>query len=43
MRNPNRLYNFYNEVARLHATHFPDWRVGQLLLNFLSWVQTEKR
>ena len=43
IRNPNRLYNFYNEVTRLHMTHFPDWRTGQLWLNFLSWLQNEKK
>lgn len=29
MRNPNRLYDFYNEATRLHTTYMPDWRVGQ--------------
>lgn len=43
MRNPNRLYNFYNEVTRLHMTYFPDWRVGQFWMNFLGWVQNEKK
>ena len=42
MRDPNRLYNFYNEVTRLHMTYMPDWRVGQFWLNFLSWLSTEK-
>ena len=42
MRDPNRLYNFYNEVTRLHMTYIPDWRVGQFWLNFLSWLSTEK-
>lgn len=42
MRNPNRVYNFYNEVIKLHATHFPDWRAGQFWLNFLSWLQNDK-
>ena len=43
MKNPNRLYNFYNEVTRLHMTHFSDWRTGQFWLNFLSWLQNEKK
>jgi len=43
MRNPNRLYNFYSEVTRLQVTHMPDWRVGQFWLNFLFWLQNEKR
>ena len=24
-------------------THFPDWRTGQFWLNFLSWLQNEKK
>lgn len=42
IRDPNRLYNFYNEVTRLHMTYMPDWRAGQFWLNFLSWLQNEK-
>ena len=43
IRDPNRLYNFYNEVTRLHMTYMPDWRVGQFWMNFLGWVQNEKK
>ena len=43
MRDPNRLYNFYNEVTRLHMTYMPDWRVGQFWSNFLCWLQYEKK
>ena len=43
IRDPNRLYNFYNEVTRLHMTYMPDLRVGQLWMNFLGWVQNEKK
>lgn len=42
-RDPNRLYNFYNEATRLHMTYMPDWRVGQFWMNFLGWVQNEKK
>ena len=42
MRNPNRLYNFYNEMTRIHMEHFPDWRFGQLVCNFISWVTSVK-
>lgn len=42
MRDPNRLYGFYNEVARLHATHMGDWRVCQFWINFLCWIQNKK-
>ena len=24
-------------------TYFPDWRVGQFWINFLSWIQNEKK
>ena len=24
-------------------TYMPDWRVGQFWLNFLSWLQNEKK
>lgn len=42
-RDPNRLYNFYNEVNRLHITYMPDWRAGQFWMNFLGWVQNKKK
>ena len=43
MRNPNRLYNFYNEVTRLQIKYYPDWRVGQFMINFLYWIQNDKK
>lgn len=42
-RDPNRLYNFYNEVKRLHMTYFPDWRAGKFWMNFLGWLQNDKK
>lgn len=24
-------------------TYFPDWRAGQFWMNFLSWIQNEKK
>lgn len=42
MRNPNRLYDFYNEVTRLHMTYMPNWRAGQFWMNFLGFVQRKK-
>lgn len=36
MRNPNRLYNFYDELKRIHMTHVPDWRFGQMLVNIFG-------
>lgn len=42
MRDPNRLDNFYNKMTKLHKACFPDQRFGQLMMNFLSWVQGAK-
>lgn len=42
MRNHNRLDDFYAELCRIHKKHFPDWRFGQLMYNFLNWVASEK-
>ncbi len=42
MREPNRLYNFYRELQKIHITFFPDWRFGQLMLNFFHWLTNEK-
>ena len=43
MRDPNRLDNFYDEMKKLHMETFPDWRWGQLVMNFLGWIaQTYK-
>lgn len=43
MRDPNRLDNVYAEVARLHKENLPDWRIGQLWLNFGGWMWQEKQ
>lgn len=37
MRDPNRLYKFYENLRDMHMTHFPDWRFGQFMLNFIEW------
>lgn len=42
MRDPNRLYNFYNEVTRLHMTYRPDWRIGQFWDIFKKWLEVFK-
>lgn len=42
MRDINRLYNFYNELMRIHMENFPDWRFGQLINNFEEWLQFDK-
>lgn len=33
MRNPDRLYNFYDEIRRIHMQYVPDWRFAQLITN----------
>ena len=43
MRDPNRLDNFYDTVKQIHKTTFPDWRFGQLMYNFFSWLYSEKK
>lgn len=35
-RNPNRLYEFYNELRRIHMTYCPDWRFGQMFKNIFG-------
>lgn len=42
MRDPNRLFNFYNELCRLHMTYQPDIRFGQFVYNFNSWLKEYK-
>lgn len=41
-RDPNRLDDIYAEIARLHKEYLPDWRVGQLISNFVGWMYSEK-
>ena len=43
MRDLNRLDMFYDEVKKIHKVSFPDWRFGQLISNFFSWMSYEKR
>lgn len=40
MRDPNRLYPFYDELRNLHMTEFSDWRFGQLISNFTRYMAT---
>jgi hypothetical protein len=35
-RNPNRLYDFYGELTRIHMTYASDWRFGQLMYNIFG-------
>lgn len=43
MRDPNRLYKFYNELMRIHMEKFPDWRFGQFIGNFEAWLLMNSR
>lgn len=36
MRDPNRLYGFYNKLQEIHMKYVPDWRFGQLLSNIFG-------
>lgn len=36
MRNPKRMKPFLDEVEKIWADKFPDWRFGQLIFNFIS-------
>lgn len=42
MRDPNRLYSFYNELGRIHRTYYMDLRFGQFMYSFFTWVSREK-
>lgn len=39
MRDPDRLYKFYNELMNEHMENLPDWRFGQLMINFFHWLK----
>lgn len=40
MRDPKRLDSFYDKMKEIHKEKLPDWRFGQLMLNFLSMYMT---
>ena len=40
MRDPNRLYKFYDELRRLHMTYMSDIRFGQFIFIFLKWLSS---
>ena len=42
MRDPDRIPEFLAIVQRCWEK-VPDWRFGQLMMNFLGWVQNNKR
>ena len=41
MRDPNRLDDMYKTMLELHKENIPDWRLGQLFMNFLGWYYRE--
>lgn len=43
IRNPERIDVFTSELNRIWKKHFPDWRFGQLMLNFLGFVIDQKQ
>lgn len=43
MRNPNRLDSFYDELKKIHKEVIPDMRFGQLMMNFLGFVNSTKK
>lgn len=42
MRNPKRLDAFYEELKKIHQEVLPDWRFGQLIINFQRWMSIKK-
>lgn len=42
MRSKERIDKFVDELNNIWKVYFPDWRFGQLMMNFLGWVQGEK-
>lgn len=38
MRDADRIYPFCNEIAAKWS-EVQDWRFGQLMMNFFSWIQ----
>ena len=43
MRNPNRIFEFCDELATLWYDRVPDWRFGQLMCNVLGQMAGEGR
>lgn len=43
MRDISRIKEFTDEFAEIWADEFPDWRFGQLMNNFLTWLSSYKK
>ena len=37
MRNIDRITIFLDRLGDLWKQYFPDWRFGQLIVNFIAW------
>lgn len=37
MRDPQRTWAVCNQIASFWGARVPDWRFGQLIMNFMSW------
>ncbi len=42
MRSIVALYNFQAQLQDIHVKHFLNWRFGQLIVNFQTWLKKEK-
>ena len=36
MRNPDRLYVFYDQMREIHMRYAPDWRFAQMMYNIFG-------
>ena len=41
MRDKNRIPEFTKELEIIWMQCYPDWRFGQLMINFLNYVASE--
>ena len=42
LRDSNRLQPFYEKIEEFHRLYVPDWRFGQLIINFCGWLFAQK-
>ena len=42
MRNPNRIYNFTQELCNVWITKLPDMRFGQLICNAMRYHNVDE-
>ena len=41
MRDPNRIYAIWFQIAKVWHDNVPDWRFTQLFANFMSHMQSD--